>query len=122
MKCPYCGNLGDKVVDSRESKEGEVIRRRRECLECVEHAARLEGSGVLKQLELERDPRSAWQERRNWDEGRADQAAADDPPSREDVLTSDEIHGWWRGGWDENRLSEGRFPHSLRSRGAVAKW
>ncbi len=34
MKCPYCGTLGDKVVDSRESKEGEVIRRRRECLEC----------------------------------------------------------------------------------------
>jgi len=34
MKCPYCGHLGDKVVDSREGKEGEVIRRRRECLEC----------------------------------------------------------------------------------------
>jgi transcriptional repressor NrdR len=34
MKCPFCGHLGDKVVDSRESKEGEVIRRRRECLEC----------------------------------------------------------------------------------------
>ena len=34
MKCPYCSHLGDKVVDSRESKEGEVIRRRRECLEC----------------------------------------------------------------------------------------
>jgi transcriptional repressor NrdR len=34
MKCPYCAHLGDKVVDSRESKEGEVIRRRRECLEC----------------------------------------------------------------------------------------
>ena len=34
MKCPFCGTLGDKVVDSRESKEGEVIRRRRECLEC----------------------------------------------------------------------------------------
>ena len=34
MKCPYCGHLGDKVVDSRESKEGEAIRRRRECLEC----------------------------------------------------------------------------------------
>src|SRR6202008_4769086 len=32
MKCPYCAHLGDKVVDSRESKEGEVIRRRRECL------------------------------------------------------------------------------------------
>jgi transcriptional repressor NrdR len=34
VKCPYCGHPGDKVVDSRESKEGEVIRRRRECLEC----------------------------------------------------------------------------------------
>jgi transcriptional repressor NrdR len=34
MKCPFCSHLGDKVVDSRESKEGEVIRRRRECLEC----------------------------------------------------------------------------------------
>jgi len=34
MKCPYCGHLGDKVVDSREGKEGEVIRRRRECLDC----------------------------------------------------------------------------------------
>ena len=34
MKCPFCSHLGDKVVDSRESKEGEVIRRRRECLGC----------------------------------------------------------------------------------------
>ena len=34
MKCPYCAHLGDKVVDSRESKEGEAIRRRRECLSC----------------------------------------------------------------------------------------
>jgi len=34
VKCPYCSHLGDKVVDSRESKEGGVIRRRRECLDC----------------------------------------------------------------------------------------
>ena len=34
MKCPYCGHLKDKVVDSRESREGDVIRRRRECLGC----------------------------------------------------------------------------------------
>ncbi len=34
MKCPFCGHLDDKVVDSRESKEGEVIRRRRECADC----------------------------------------------------------------------------------------
>ena len=34
MKCPYCGNPEDRVVDSRESREGEIIRRRRECLRC----------------------------------------------------------------------------------------
>jgi transcriptional repressor NrdR len=34
MKCPYCGNINDKVVDSRESKDGAAIRRRRECLGC----------------------------------------------------------------------------------------
>ena len=34
MKCPFCGHLGDKVVDSRGSREGEVIRRRRECQHC----------------------------------------------------------------------------------------
>ncbi len=47
MKCPYCGHKKDKVVDSRESRDGEAIRRRRECLKCsrryttyeqVEHA------------------------------------------------------------------------------------
>lgn len=34
MKCPYCGYEEDKVVDSRSSKEGQAIRRRRECLGC----------------------------------------------------------------------------------------
>ena len=34
MRCPFCGHLEDKVVDSRESKDGDSIRRRRECLEC----------------------------------------------------------------------------------------
>ena len=34
MKCPYCSNLEDKVIDSRISRDGETIRRRRECLEC----------------------------------------------------------------------------------------
>ena len=34
MKCPYCGYEEDKVVDSRSSKEGCAIRRRRECLKC----------------------------------------------------------------------------------------
>ncbi len=34
MHCPFCGHLEDKVVDSRESREGDSIRRRRECLSC----------------------------------------------------------------------------------------
>jgi len=34
LKCPQCGSLSDKVIDSRQSKDGTVIRRRRECLEC----------------------------------------------------------------------------------------
>lgn len=34
MKCPKCGNDDDKVLDSRASKDGAVIRRRRECLKC----------------------------------------------------------------------------------------
>jgi transcriptional repressor NrdR len=34
MRCPYCGHLQDKVVDSREGKDGLAIRRRRQCLKC----------------------------------------------------------------------------------------
>ncbi len=34
MKCPFCAGTNDRVVDSRESREGEVIRRRRECVAC----------------------------------------------------------------------------------------
>jgi transcriptional repressor NrdR len=34
MKCPYCGEIDNKVVDSRLSKDATVIRRRRECIDC----------------------------------------------------------------------------------------
>ena len=34
MRCPFCGNTEDRVVDSRESREANVIRRRRECTKC----------------------------------------------------------------------------------------
>jgi transcriptional repressor NrdR len=34
VKCPSCNHLEDKVIDSRSAKEGQVIRRRRECLQC----------------------------------------------------------------------------------------
>jgi transcriptional repressor NrdR len=35
MKCPFCGEIDNKVIDSRLSKDGNVIRRRRECLICT---------------------------------------------------------------------------------------
>ena len=35
MKCPYCGNMDNKVIDSRMTKEGNTVRRRRECLDCT---------------------------------------------------------------------------------------
>lgn len=34
MRCPYCGELENKVIDSRMAKEGNTVRRRRQCLEC----------------------------------------------------------------------------------------
>lgn len=34
MKCPFCGNLDNKVVDSRMIKDGDAVRRRRECMDC----------------------------------------------------------------------------------------
>ena len=35
MKCPYCGEIDNKVIDSRLSKDASVIRRRRECIVCT---------------------------------------------------------------------------------------
>ncbi len=35
MKCPFCGHVESKVIDSRESKKGISIRRRRECISCA---------------------------------------------------------------------------------------
>ena len=55
MKCPYCGHLGDKVVDSRESKEGEVIRRRRECLECSKRFTSYERIDEIPYMVVKKD-------------------------------------------------------------------
>src|SRR3989449_8621960 len=55
VKCPYCGHLGDKVVDSRESKEGEVIRRRRECLECGKRFTSYERIDEIPYMVIKKD-------------------------------------------------------------------
>jgi transcriptional repressor NrdR len=55
MKCPFCANLGDKVVDSRESKEGEVIRRRRECLACGKRFTSYERIDEIPYMVIKKD-------------------------------------------------------------------
>lgn len=57
MKCPFCGHLGDKVVDSRESKEGEVIRRRRECLDCGRRFTSYERIDEIPYMVVKKDGR-----------------------------------------------------------------
>ena len=55
MKCPFCGHLGDKVVDSRESKEGEAIRRRRECLDCGRRFTSYERIDEIAYMAIKKD-------------------------------------------------------------------
>jgi transcriptional repressor NrdR len=57
VKCPYCGTLGDKVVDSRESREGEVIRRRRECLDCGRRFTSYERIDEIPYMVVKKDGR-----------------------------------------------------------------
>jgi transcriptional repressor NrdR len=57
VKCPYCAHLGDKVVDSRESKEGEVIRRRRECLDCGRRFTSYERIDEIPYMVVKKDGR-----------------------------------------------------------------
>ena len=57
MKCPFCGNLGDKVVDSREGKEGNSIRRRRECLGCGKRYTSREHIEEIEYRVLKKDGR-----------------------------------------------------------------
>lgn len=57
MKCAFCGHMGDKVVDSRESREGDVIRRRRECLECGRRFTSYERVDEVPYMVIKKDGR-----------------------------------------------------------------
>ena len=57
MKCPFCGHEEDKVVDSRESKEGESIRRRRECLKCEKRFTTYERIDEIPYMVVKKDGR-----------------------------------------------------------------
>jgi transcriptional repressor NrdR len=57
MKCPFCAHLEDKVVDSRESKEGESIRRRRQCLGCQRRFTSYERIDEIPHMVVKKDGR-----------------------------------------------------------------
>jgi transcriptional repressor NrdR len=57
MKCPYCGHTTDKVVDSRESKEHQAIRRRRECLSCTRRFTTYERLDEIPYMVIKKDGR-----------------------------------------------------------------
>lgn len=57
MKCPFCGHLEDKVVDSRESKEGDAIRRRRQCLGCHRRFTSYERIDEIPYMVVKKDGR-----------------------------------------------------------------
>src|SRR5256714_12783000 len=57
MKCPFCGHLQDKVVDSRESKEGDAIRRRRQWLACQRRFTSYERIDEIPYMVIKKDGR-----------------------------------------------------------------
>ncbi len=57
MKCPFCNHIEDKVVDSRESREGDAIRRRRECLACERRFTTYERIDEVPYMVIKKDGR-----------------------------------------------------------------
>ncbi len=57
MRCPFCNHTEGKVVDSRASKEGDCIRRRRECLKCGRRFTTYERIEEVAQMVIKKDGR-----------------------------------------------------------------
>ncbi len=57
MKCPFCGQIEEKVVDSREARDGEAIRRRRECLSCKRRFTTYERIEEIQFMVVKKDGR-----------------------------------------------------------------
>jgi transcriptional repressor NrdR len=57
VKCPYCSHIDDKVIDSREGREGDLIRRRRECLKCGRRFTTYERIDEIPHMVIKKDGR-----------------------------------------------------------------
>lgn len=65
MRCPFCQHMDDRVIDSRLSKEGDMIRRRRECTHCLRRFTTYERVEETLPLVIKKDGR-----RENFDRGK----------------------------------------------------
>jgi transcriptional repressor NrdR len=57
VKCPFCSHTDDKVVDSREGRSGDLIRRRRECLKCGKRFTTYERIDEIPYMVIKKDGR-----------------------------------------------------------------
>src|SRR3954471_24111861 len=57
MTCPFCGHIEDRVIDSRESREGDSIRRRRQCLACERRFTTYERIDEVPYMVVKKDGR-----------------------------------------------------------------
>jgi len=57
VKCPFCAHLDDKVIDSREGRAGDLIRRRRECLKCGRRFTTYERIDEIPYMVIKKDGR-----------------------------------------------------------------
>jgi transcriptional repressor NrdR len=97
VKCPFCGGLDDRVVDSRESREGQVIRRRRECSACGRRFTSYETIEEIPYVVVKKDGRRESFDRKKLRAGLVKACEKRPvPPSRLDAIV-DEI---------ENRLHD----------------
>ncbi len=84
MKCPYCGHLDNKVIDSRLNKESTITRRRRSCLSCNQRFTTYERLELMMPMLIKKDGR-----REAWDRQKMviglEKACEKRPVSRDDI-------------------------------------
>jgi transcriptional repressor NrdR len=93
MKCPFCGHLKDKVVDSRETQESQAIRRRRECLECGRRFTTYEKLEDVPVMVVKKDGRRERFDRKKLLEGMLTACEKRSVPLQRLELICDEVEG-----------------------------
>lgn len=109
MRCPFCGTEDDRVVDTRSSKEGRAVRRRRECLACSRRYTTYESVELLPRQVVKRDGRREPYDRQKLLRGlwtacakrpvkiETIEAVVDRIEVRMDELGAAEVEGGWLG-------------------------